>query len=108
MRLLPALAALALVTPASASAGIFGTQPLPISIGASHQPANGDSGGAAVSGDNRKTRLAAFHSSASNLVAGDTNGATDVFVWQRPRGRAGLVLNRLGGVLKRVSVNSGG
>jgi hypothetical protein len=87
---------------------MFGTNPLPISVGGAHQPANGDSGGAAVSGDNRKTRLAAFHSSATNLVADDTNGATDVFVWQRPRGRAGLVLNHLGGALKRVSVSSGG
>src|SRR3954454_21765248 len=87
---------------------MFGTQPLPISIGVAHRPANGDSGGAAVSGDNRKTRLAAFHSAASNLVRGDTNGNTDVFVWQRPRGRAGLTLDRLGGVLQRVSVNSGG
>jgi hypothetical protein len=87
---------------------MFGTNPLPISVGGAHQPANGDSGGAAVSGDNRKTRLAAFHSSATNLVGGDTNGATDVFVWQRPPGRAGLVLNHLGGALKRVSVSSGG
>jgi hypothetical protein len=86
----------------------FGTNPLPISIGAAHKTANGDSGGAAVSGDNRKTRLAAFHSSATNLVAGDTNGATDVFVWRRPRGRAGLVLNRLGGALERASAGNGG
>src|SRR4051794_376918 len=87
---------------------MFGTLPLPISIGSSHKPANGDSGGAAVSGDNRKMRLAAFHSTASNLVAGDSNGKSDVFVWQRPRGRAGLVLSHLGGTLKRVSVNSAG
>src|SRR3954471_969933 len=87
---------------------MFGTLPLPISIGSSHKPANGDSGGAAVSGDNRKMRLAAFHSTASNLVAGDSNGKSDVFVWQRPRGRAGLVLNHLGGNLRRVSVNNSG
>jgi hypothetical protein len=87
---------------------VFGTKPLPISIGASHRPANGDSGGAAVSGDNRKTRLAAFHSAASNLVRGDTNRRTDVFVWRRPRGRAGLLLNRLTGRLRRASINSHG
>jgi hypothetical protein len=87
---------------------MFGTNPLPISVGASRLAPNGDSGGAAVSGDNRKTRLAAFHSSATNLVPGDTNGKTDVFVWHRPRGNAGLVLNRLGGALERVSVGNGG
>ena len=62
---------------------MFGTNPLPVSVGASHAVPNGDSGGAAVSGDNRKTRLAAFHSAASNLVGGDTNGKLDVFVVQR-------------------------
>src|SRR5436190_6373619 len=87
---------------------MFGTNPLPISVGASHNAPNGDSGGAAVSGDNRKTRLVAFHSSATNLVAGDSNGKTDVFVWHRPRGRAGLVLNHLGGALERASVGAGG
>jgi hypothetical protein len=86
---------------------MFGTNPLPISVGASRVAANGDSGGAAVSGDNRKTRLAAFHSSATNLVRGDTNGKTDVFVWHRPRGHAGLVLNRVAGTLERVSVGNG-
>jgi hypothetical protein len=87
---------------------MFGTNPLPVSVGSAHKVANGDSGGAAVSGDNRKTRLAAFHSDASNLVAGDTNAKTDVYVWHRPRGRAGLVLNHLGGALERASVGTGG
>jgi hypothetical protein len=86
----------------------FGGTPLPISLGPHGAPANGDSSGAAVSGDDRKTRLAAFHSAASNLVAGDTNGRVDVFVWQRPRGQAGLRLARPGGALKRASVNSRG
>src|SRR4051794_14081409 len=72
----------------------FGGNPLPISLGPGGRAANGDSGGAAVSGDNRKTRLAAFHSSASNLVRRDSNGRVDVFVWKRPRGRAGLTLGR--------------
>ena len=34
-----------------------------------------------MSGDNRKGRLAAFHSEASNLVGGDSNGVADVFVY---------------------------
>ena len=56
---------------------MFGTYPLDISVGPNGAPANGSSSAPAVSGDNRKTRLAAFQSDASNLVAGDTNGATD-------------------------------
>ena len=81
---------------------------MPISLGPGGRPANGDSGGAAVSGDDRKTRLAAFHSAASNLVQRDTNGRVDVFVWQRPRGRAGLTLSRPSGKLVRASISSGG
>jgi hypothetical protein len=85
---------------------VFGTKPLPISIRRVHRPPNGDSGGAAVSGDNRKARLVAFHSAASNLVRHDTNRKTDVFVWRRPRGRRGLRLRHLTGKLIRVSVDS--
>src|SRR4051794_9111765 len=84
---------------------VFGTKPLPISIRRARRPANGNSSGAAVSGDNRKTRLAAFHSSASNLVPHDTNRKTDVFVWRRPRGRRGLLLTHLTGKLILASVN---
>jgi hypothetical protein len=87
---------------------VFGTRPLPISVGRSHRPANGDSGGVALSGDNRKMRIVAFHSAASNLVARDTNGKTDVFIWRRPRGRAGLLLNHIAGRLSRVSVGRRG
>jgi Tol biopolymer transport system component len=42
-------------------------------------------------------QIVAFHSNASNLVAGDTNGAFDVFVH-----------DRLNGVTERVSVDSSG
>lgn len=86
---------------------LFGTDALPISIGPSHEPANGASGGAAVSGDNRKMRLVAFQSAVSNLIRGDTNGKTDVFIWHRPRGPAGLNLTHLAGSLRRVSINNG-
>ena len=41
----------------------------------------------------------AFESSASNLVAGDTNGVSDIFVWSATDRAAGL---------KRVSVGTGG
>jgi hypothetical protein len=103
---LTALAALAV--PAAASAGIFGTDPLNISVSPSGAAANGDSGAPAVSGDNRKGRLAAFQSDASNLVGGDSNDVTDVFVWFRPRGGEGLSLRRGAGSLQRVSVGPGG
>jgi Tol biopolymer transport system component len=74
-------AATLLLAPSAAPAGVFGTAPINISRGG-----NGESGGPAISGDNRKTRYAAFQSDASNLIAGDTNGATDVFVRDRKTG----------------------
>lgn len=103
-----ATSAMALALPGAASAGIFGTDPINISVTPSGGEANGSSGGPAVSGDNRKTRLAAFHSDASNLVGGDSNDATDVFVWSRPRGGQGISLPRGAGSLQRVSVTNGG
>lgn len=87
---------------------MFGTYPLDISVAPNGAPANGDSSAPAISGDNRKTRLAAFQSDASNLVAGDTNGVTDVFVWFRPKGHQGLSLPRGSGSLERASVASDG
>ena len=99
----------ALALPGAASAGgIFGTYPLNISVAPNGAPANGSSSAPAVSGDNRKTRYAAFQSDASNLVAGDANAATDVFVWSRPKGRAGLTLPQGAGSLRLASVTSRG
>ena len=69
---------------------------------------NGPSANPTISGDDRRGRLAAFDSSASNLVRGDANGAVDVFVWRRPPGRTGLTLDRPAGRLLRVSMNSHG
>src|SRR3954451_19029617 len=98
-------AAVSLLAPSAVSAGIFGTNPINIS-GGGH--ANGESGSPAISGDNRKTRFAAFYSDASNLVRGDSNGKRDIFLWARPRGRKGLTLPHGSGSLKRVSVSSSG
>lgn len=106
-----ALALFAGLLPASAEARIFGSEPIPISVGPNGEPANGPSGGGSVSGDNRLGRLVGFHSAASNLVGGDSNGAYDVFVWSRPGGQAGLSLKqsaRPAGRLARVSVSSSG
>src|SRR5206468_8005529 len=55
------------------------------------------SGSVAVPAPSADGRLVAFHSDATNLVAGDTNGATDVFVHDRQTGTT-----------ERVSVPSGG
>jgi len=96
------------LAPAATDAGVFGTRPLEISVAPSAGAPNGPSANPAVSGDNRRGRLAAFDSAASNLVRGDTNEHVDVFVWRRPRGRAGLTLRHPTGGLHRVSVTSGG
>jgi hypothetical protein len=53
---------------------------------------NGPSSHAVISNDRRWARLIAYQSDASNLVAGDTNGASDVFVVRR----AGTFGNRGG------------
>jgi hypothetical protein len=101
--------AVSLVAPAASSAGIFGTTPIPISVGPHGEGANGPSGHATISGDDRKARYVAFDSAASNLVGGDSNGRTDVFVWSRPHGGAGLRLSapaRPSGNLVRASVSS--
>jgi Tol biopolymer transport system component len=65
-----------------------------VSIGAAAVQANGASNGGAVSDDGR---FVAFTSSASNLVANDTNAAPDVFVRDRQTG-----------VTTRMSVTDGG
>lgn len=88
---------------------MFGTYPLNVSVSSTGAAANGNSSSPAVSGDNRKTRFAAFQSDASNLVAGDTNNATDIFRWSRPSGSEGLRLPAGSGSLALVSVpDSGG
>jgi Tol biopolymer transport system component len=66
-----------------------------VSVGAGGEQAKGNSSGApALSADGR---FVAFQSFASNLVPGDTNGATDVFV-----------RDRTAGTTERVSVATGG
>jgi len=65
-----------------------------VSAGPAGRQANGASGSAAISADGR---YVAFASSASNLVVHDTNGTSDVFVYDRVSGRT-----------RRVSVGSAG
>ena len=54
-----------------------------VSVAASGAQGNGGSGSPSVSGDGMHV---AFTSSASNLVAGDTNGRSDAFVHDRASG----------------------
>jgi Tol biopolymer transport system component len=65
-----------------------------VSVDSSGAEANGASQGVALSADGN---LVAFYSYASNLVAGDANGAADVFVHDRTTGAT-----------ERISVDSGG
>src|SRR5207248_1005348 len=104
---------LALLCAVPALAATFGTDPIPVSVGPSGQAANAPSGSAAISGDNRTARYIAFHSSAANLVPGDTNGMQDVFLYRRPAGGAGVSRldqqpARPAGSLIRVSVGPRG
>src|SRR5438445_704443 len=65
-----------------------------VSVASGGSQGDGFSAGPVLSADGR---LVAFHSTATNLVARDTNGATDVFVHGRQTGTT-----------ERVSVASGG
>src|SRR5690606_40951715 len=65
-----------------------------VSVASDGTQGNANTSKAALSGDGR---YVAFQSIATNLVPGDTNGATDVFVH-----------DRLTGVTERVSVASDG
>src|SRR5437868_1335095 len=104
---------LALLSAVPALGATFGTDPIPVSVGPSGQAANAPSGSSAISGDNRTARYVAFHSNASNLVPGDTNGMQDVFLYRRPAGSAGVSRldqqpARPAGSLIRVSVGPHG
>ncbi len=76
----------------SARAQAAATERSSLGIGAAQ--ATGDSDTVAISGDGR---FVAFRSAATNLVPGDTNGKTDVFV-----------RDRWTGAVERVSVSSSG
>ena len=69
---------------------------LMVSASASGVEGNGDSYKAAISADGLTV---AFQSYASNLVASDTNGKADIFVWSARNPSAGVT---------RVSVGAGG
>ena len=89
---LAAMGAVALGCAVSAGAAVTVTQR--ISVTASGQQGNGESRAGAISADGR---YVVFDSAASNLVAGDTNDAADVFE-----------LELATGAIERVDVSSAG
>jgi Tol biopolymer transport system component len=74
-----------------------------VSVGAGGAQSAGASGDAQISGDGR---YVTYRSSAANLVAGDTNGVDDVFVYDRQA----LTTTRVsvGGVATQADAASGG
>jgi Tol biopolymer transport system component len=81
----------AAATPAGAGSGAVTAR---VQVGPGRQQANGESNDSAISAHGR---FVAFVSSASNLVAGDSNGTDDVFV-----------RDRMLQVTRRISVGPGG
>lgn len=81
-------------SPAAAAADASAHVPVRVSVSSVEQQGNRASGGPSVSADGR---YVVFSSTASNLVAGDTNKASDVFVRDRRTGTT-----------RRVSVSSAG
>ncbi len=65
-----------------------------VSVSSSGEQANSSSWGCAISSDGR---YVAFHSSATNLVAGDSNAKQDIFVRDRQSGQTTLVSPGMGG-----------
>lgn len=69
-------------------AGAVTAETIRVSVDSNGVEGNGHSFAASISADGR---LVAFASDASNLVAGDTNGYDDIFVYDRETGRTRLV-----------------
>lgn len=94
----PAVIAAALI-PSTALAVVVGTR----ETGHLTPPADGASDNLTFSQDNRDVKLAAFDTSATDLVAGDTNGKRDVVLFRRSSGAGNL-----GGGMELASVNNQG
>jgi Tol biopolymer transport system component len=84
----------ALSGPITVEGGLPGGLEIELTSRGSGTAGNGSSGGTAVSADGR---FSVFQSNATDLVPGDTNGATDVFR-----------LDRVTGATTRLSVSTGG
>jgi Tol biopolymer transport system component len=81
-----------------------------VSVSSAEAQANGDSAGAVISADGR---YVAFYSYATNLVSGDTNSVSDIFVRDRVLGTTVRVSRSTGGtqgngVSSRPSISADG
>ncbi len=76
-----------------------------VSVSTAGVEGNGVSGNPAISGDGR---FVAFASAATNLVAGDTNGLTDVFLRDRDTDTDGVFDEPAAVATTRLSVGQGG
>ena len=94
LRFLVTTSSIALLLVSAASAGPTTTTTTRVSVDSGGAQANGSSSWSALSADGRAV---VFCSTASNLVAGDTNGVSDAFVH-----------DRASGATIRVSVDSSG
>jgi Tol biopolymer transport system component len=65
-----------------------------VSMGFDGKPGNGYSDNATISGDGR---YVAFSSDAPNLISNDTNGYSDVFIWDRLANRLERISNGVNG-----------
>jgi len=73
-----------------------------VSVAPDGSGGNQASGSPSISADGR---FVAFHSRASNLVPGDTNGSYDVFVYDRQAGRTERLTGRTGGIDPAISAD---
>src|SRR3954447_8994139 len=92
-RLLVFIALCALVVPAIAYGIVVGKRQTTILSPPEDSglpPANGDSDNVTFSEDNRNARMAAFDTTASNMVNGDNNSKRDVVVFKRQTGEGNL------------------
>jgi Tol biopolymer transport system component len=76
-KIMSVLSALALFVGLASAASAAGSQNVRVSVSATGEQANGDSDGTSISGTGR---WVVFGSDASNLVPGDTNGVSDIFL----------------------------
>ena len=87
---------------ACADASALGISPIQLSYGSA--PANSGSMDPSISGDNRKGRIVAFTSEATNLAGGDNNASQDIYLWQRRHGPPRQSWGRSGqGSITRIS-----
>ncbi len=89
------LISMALMPWAPAAAGVNNNMPERVSVHSNGTQGAGRSGAPVIAGNGR---FVAFESDANNLVAGDTNGKTDIFVHDRTTATTSRVSVKTGGM----------